>query len=321
MQRGRFAPSPTGLMHVGNAFVALLAWLQMRSANGGFILRIEDLDRGRSRSHFVEQIVSDLRWLGLDWDEGPDVGGPHAPYVQSQRMARYEQAMAKLTERGLTYPCFCSRADIAAIASAPHGWFGDEPRYDGRCRLLSASERQHRAEQKSPSLRLHVPAEVTVSFVDLVRGCQVGRPSDGGDFVVWRADGVVSYQLAVVVDDAEMEVTDVLRGRDLLASTLRQGFLYEAFKLPPPAYAHVPLIVDEGGRRLSKRDGDLTLFALRSLGVAPERVVGLLAHLAGLLERPEPIRPYALIPRFQMAKLPVSDIVWTAEHQSYLQPH
>src|SRR5579875_1894249 len=120
MHRGRFAPSPTGLMHVGNAFVALLAWLQMRSANGGFILRIEDLDRGRSRSHFVEQIVSDLRWLGLDWDEGPDVGGPHAPYVQSQRMARYEQAMAKLTERGLTYPCFCSRADIAAIASAPH---------------------------------------------------------------------------------------------------------------------------------------------------------------------------------------------------------
>ncbi|GMA58392.1 glutamyl-tRNA synthetase [Alicyclobacillus sacchari] len=321
MRRGRFAPSPTGLMHLGNAFVALLAWLQMRSANGCFILRIEDLDHGRSRAHFAEHILCDLRWLGLDWDEGPDVGGTHAPYVQSERINRYEHAIAKLSDLGLTYPCFCSRAEIAAIASAPHGWFSDEPRYDGRCWTLSARERERRAQQKSPSLRLRVPVDTTVSFVDRVLGPQIGRPCEGGDFVVRRADGVISYQLAVVVDDAAMEVTDVLRGRDLLASTLRQGFLYEVLDQPAPTYAHVPLIIDEHGRRLAKRDGDLTLQALRSLGVAPERIVGLLAHLAGLLEGPEPLRPQALIPRFQMSRLPASDIVWTAEHQAYLQPH
>ncbi|MCL6636952.1 MAG: tRNA glutamyl-Q(34) synthetase GluQRS [Alicyclobacillus sp.] len=299
--RGRFAPSPTGWLHLGHAWTALLAWLQVRQAGGEFVLRIEDVDTGRSRLSYVPSILNDLRWLGLDWDEGPDCGGPYGPYLQSQRFPLYRQALRRLAQNGRLYPCFCSRAQVQA-ASAPHGLTGEGPVYPGTCRQLTPQQRALRARTKRPALRFAVPPE-PLCFPDLVHGEQCFLPGAGGDFVVQRADGLYAYQLAVVVDDLHMRISHVLRGADLLDSTPRQIWLYQALGGQPPQFAHVPLLLAPDGTRLSKRHGSLTLRQWRAAGGSSPRLVGWLAYLAGWLERPEPVQPRELLAHFRLATL------------------
>ncbi|HYF80562.1 MAG TPA: tRNA glutamyl-Q(34) synthetase GluQRS [Symbiobacteriaceae bacterium] len=313
MIRGRFAPTPSGQMHIGNARTALLAWLQARHAGGEFVLRMEDIDTQRSRADLARQILDDLRWLDLDWDEGPDVGGPHASYVQSERQALYADALARLSQEGWLYPCYCSRAELAAIASAPHGLAEEGPRYPGLCRSLTPAQAAEKAARgKVPSLRFALPDE-PVTFVDGIAGRQHAEVGAGGDFVVRRADGMIGYQLAVVVDDAAMGITDVLRGWDLLDSTPRQILLFRALGLTPPRFAHAPLLFGPDGQRLSKRHGSVTLAGLREGGAAPEQVVGYLAYFSGLLEQPEPVRPADLVGAFDLGRIPTSPVIITEE--------
>lgn len=317
-RRGRFAPTPSGLLHIGNAFAALCAWLQIRQAEGQFILRIEDIDKQRSRPELAAQQLDDLRWLGLDWDEGPDLGGPYAPYEQRHRDELYEAALTKLQQDGHLYPCYCSRADLAQIASAPHGLASEGAVYPGLCRHLSVAEREARAAEKSPSLRFIMPEGATC-FTDAIAGLQAYNSSMLGDFVVKRADGMFSYQLAVVVDDHAMGITDVLRGCDLLDSTPRQLALYAALGYESPRFAHVPLLADAAGHRFSKRDKSLTLAALRSEGVSPERLVGLLAYLAGWVDKPEPIAAHMLLPLFRTTSLNTHLLPVKAAHLHWLR--
>lgn len=280
-------------MHLGNAFSALVAWLSARAAGGGMVLRIEDLDpRAQSRER-AELLMDDLRWLGLDWDEGP--------YFQSDRSEIYRKALDELRERGLTYPCFCSRAELHA-ATAPHASDGT-PVYAGTCRGLSSAEVARRAALRPPATRLRVPDEEdpagTITFADLAYGAQQEvLARECGDFLVRRSDGVVAYQLAVVVDDALMGVTQVVRGRDLLGSCARQIYLGGLLGYPAPEYGHVPLLVAPDRRRLSKRDKDLDLGVLRERGVPAERVVGTLAAAAGLCERGADVMPGELVGAF-----------------------
>ncbi|GEO25419.1 glutamyl-Q tRNA(Asp) synthetase [Alicyclobacillus acidoterrestris] len=303
MRRGRFAPSPTGELHIGNAFTAVLSWLQMRSAYGAFVLRVEDIDGARSKREYVQQALADLRWLGLDWDEGPDVDGPYGPYCQQERLSLYEKALLHLEALGRLYPCFCSRAQLAQVASAPHGLFADEPRYPGTCRDLTPAQQAELAVHKHPALRFRVPDGET-SFVDAVAGIQRVDMATGGDFIVRRADGVFAYQLAVVVDDAEMGVTDVLRGMDLLSSTPRQIALYNALGKPIPTFAHVPIVLDVMGQRLAKRNRSITLRAMREAGVAAEEILGVIGYLAGFCDTCQPISLDNLTDRFEIAKVP-----------------
>ncbi len=307
--RGRFAPSPSGEMHLGNAWTALLAWLQVRSQGGDIVLRVEDLDPDRSRPEYTEQIMRDLAWLGLDWDEGPDVGGPYRPYRQDERRGLYAAALDTLTERGLVYPCYCTRAEIRAAASAPHPG-EDEGAYPGTCRPENG---RTPPPGRQPALRLVVPDE-TIAFTDGVRVRVAQNLAHAcGDFVVRRADGVHAYQLAVVVDDAAMGITHVLRGDDLLASTPRQLYLYRLLGLTPPAFAHVPLLCSPDGHRLSKRQRGLSLAALRARGVAAEDITGFLAHRARLIPAPEPVKPRDLLAAFSLAKLPTEPVIVESE--------
>lgn len=300
MVRGRFAPSPTGELHLGNARTALLAWLQVRSAGGAFVLRVEDLDRHRVRPGMMEAQLADLRWLGLDWDEGPDVGGEYGPYLQSQRTERYEAALARLGQDGRLFACACSRKDIATAASAPHGPDDEGPRYPGTCRERPAEALAGRAT----ALRFCVPSGL-VCFRDGLQGEVCFEPAaETGDFVVRRKDGAAAYQLAVVVDDAAMRITHVLRGADLLSSTARQLLLYDALGLRPPAWLHVPLLLGPDGERLSKRHGSVTLREAREAGVRPEALVGWLAASCGLAAPGEECTPQALIERFAVERLP-----------------
>ncbi|HEV2235446.1 MAG TPA: tRNA glutamyl-Q(34) synthetase GluQRS [Ktedonobacterales bacterium] len=299
--RGRYAPSPTGALHLGNLRTALLAWLFARASGGSFILRIEDLDLPRVRPGATAQLLDDLRWLGLNWDEGPDVGGPLGPYYQSQRGALYGAALGRLHARGALYPCYCTRAELARLASAPHDNGRAAARYPGTCRHLSARERRaHEASGRRPAWRFRAP-RTPVAFHDAIAGAVSERVAATiGDFVVCRSDGVVAYQLAVVVDDALMGVTQVVRGHDLLASTARQLALYDALAWPRPAdYAHVPLALDERGNRLAKRDAPHGLARARAAGMAPERVVAALAATCGLGHRDVPMSPADLLADFR----------------------
>lgn len=303
--RGRFAPSPTGQMHLGNAWTALLAWLQARSLGGAVVLRVEDLDPDRSRPEYTAQILRDLAWLGLDWDEGPDIGGPFAPYRQDERRRLYAAALDALAARGLVYPCFCTRAEIRAAASAPHPG-EDESAYPGTCRPENG---RAAPPGRQPALRLLVPDE-TVAFDDGLHGhIEQNLARACGDFVLRRADGVHAYQLAVVVDDDAMRISHVLRGDDLLASTPRQLYLYRLLGLKAPAFAHVPLLCGPDGHRLSKRQRGLALAALRARGVSAETIVGFLAHRAGLIPAPAPVAPRDLVAAFSLAKLPRQPVV------------
>ncbi|MGG6311246.1 tRNA glutamyl-Q(34) synthetase GluQRS [Paenibacillus macerans] len=302
MKRGRFAPTPSGDMHLGNAKIALLSWLQMRAAAGVFVLRIEDIDIQRSKPEITERIIADLRWLGLDWDEGPGASDATGPYWQSRRTELYDAALAKLAADGRLYPCFCSRAELLAVAGAPHGLSSEGAPYPGTCRSISPAEWELKAQRKSPSLRFALGSDA-IRFDDKIAGPQVFPPGSGGDFVVRRADGLYSYQLAVAVDDAAMGITDVLRGDDLLDSTPRQLHLYAALGLTPPAFAHAPLILGEDGRRLAKRHGDLGISALRAAGTKPETVIGWLAYISGLLDRPEAVPAKDLIAGFRLDRI------------------
>jgi len=297
--RGRFAPSPTGELHAGNARTALLAWLWARSSGAGFTLRVEDLDAPRCRPGLAERQLEELAWLGLDWDEGPAPApphtdlGPHAPYWQSKRGHLYGAAIERLRAAGHVYECFCSRAQIRAAASseasAPHGPQDDGPRYPGTCASLSAAEAAGRRKTRAPALRLRVPTG-PVSFHDAIAGPQRFDPArEVGDFVLRRADGVHAYHLAVVVDDAAMGITQVLRGADLLASTARQILLYRMLELREPAWAHAPLLFGPAGpdgqpQRLSKRAGAETLSTMRARGDDPQKIVAQLARSSGLLD-------------------------------------
>lgn len=274
--RSRLAPSPTGYMHLGHARTFWMAQERTRAAGGTLILRNEDLDRDRCRPEFVSAMIEDLRWFGLDWTEGPDVGGPFTPYVQSERMEFYTRAFAELRRRGFVYPCKCSRKDVERAIGAPHA--GDEePVYPGTCRDDAALQKSvaswQPGEPMSPriSWRFRVPNEERISFVDGALGKQsFVAGNDFGDFLVWRHDGVPSYQLAVTTDDAAMQITEVVRGADLLMSTARQLLLYRALGWSTPAFFHCPLMTDERGVRLAKRHDALSLRALRGQGKSPE---------------------------------------------------
>jgi len=278
MYRGRFAPSPTGDLHFGSAACALVAWLWARSQRGAFVVRVEDIDTPRVKPGMEKRQLEDLRWLGLDWDEGPDIGGAHAPYRQSERLARYDDALASLAGRGLTYYCDCSRADIARVASAPHE--GDEgPCYPGTCRDLGMRQR---AWKRSPAVRLKVP-DRDVLVDDQLQGPFVENVGARvGDFVLCRGDGVYAYQLAVVVDDVAMGITDVVRGADLLGSTARQMLLAELLGASPPRYAHHAMVLAEDGGRMAKRGGGSSLRDAEAAGVEPGAVVAALAAALGL---------------------------------------
>jgi glutamyl-tRNA synthetase len=264
---------------------------------------MEDLDRPRIVAGSAEGIVHDLRWLGLDWDEGPDVGGPHAPYLQSARRGGYDAAFARLRAEQLVYPCFCSRKDIQSAASAPQAP-GDEARYPGTCRDLHAGDVESRLSAgRQHAWRFRVDPTDLPAFSDRVRGRFEAEPGSIGDFVVRRADGVPAYQLAVVVDDIAMEVSEVVRGVDLLASTVRQLLLYGALNAQPPAFAHVPLLLGDDGVRLSKRHDGVTLKQLRGAGESPEAILGRLAHRHRLRPTPAPLAARELIPDFNLAAL------------------
>jgi glutamyl-tRNA synthetase len=294
--RGRYAPSPTGDLHLGNLRTALLSWLFTRCADGQFVMRIEDLDRPRVRPGATEQMLTDMHWLGLDWDEGPDCGGLYGPYIQSERISIYQYYMKKLQDVGLIYPCYCSRAEVAHAASAPQQGAEDGPRYPGTCRNLTDAQRSQRAASRRPSYRFRVDDERIVTFTDLVAGSQQQHVQQAvGDFIVCRSDSIFSYQFAVVIDDALMHINQVVRGADLLSSTARQILLYEALGFPVPTFAHVPLIIDEQGKRLSKRTSSTGLAPLRAAGANPQQIVGRLATSCGLIEQGSSISPNELM--------------------------
>lgn len=291
--RGRYAPSPTGLIHVGNARTALAAWLSVRSRGGTFVWRLEDLDGPRVVPGMAEAAMEDLAWLGLDWDEGP--------YVQSERSTVYEEALACLAAAGRLFPCRRSRKDLQSIASAPHGPEGSAP--------YPAAFRPERldsdwfAQLSDAAIRFQVH-DRPVEWIDRVYGRQIERVDQTvGDFVLKRRDGLYAYQLAVVVDDLLMGINEVVRGADLLDSTARQIQLIEALGGTPPAYAHVPLVVNAQGEKLSKRDAGLTLRSLREGGMHPEELAGYLGWSLGILERPEPCTAAELVPLFAWEKV------------------
>lgn len=302
---GRFAPSPSGRIHLGNILCCLLAWLSVRQKDGRVLLRIEDLDTARCPRRYSEQILEDLRWLGLDWDEGPVVSGPSEPYYQSERTAFYEAALEKLENMGLIYPCFCTRAELHA-ASAPHREDG-QVLYAGTCRDLTAEQVAEKRKYRAPALRLRVPEEQW-RFCDGHMGpYQENLALDCGDFLLRRSDGMFAYQLAVVVDDAAMGVTEVVRGADLLDSTPRQLYLYELLGLKAPKFFHFPLLLTADGRRLSKRNADAGLDDLRPRFSAGE-ILGRLAFLAGFNPSGEPKTAEQLLADFRWDKVPKEDI-------------
>ena len=274
--RGRLAPSPTGYLHLGHARTFWIAQERAAAAGGALILRSEDLDRARCRADFRAAMLEDLRWFGLRWSEGPDVGGPHAPYTQSERMAHYTAVFEKLRARGVIYPCNCSRQDVLRALGAPHAG-EDEPLYPGTCRprrgKFEIRNPKSETQRAGVNWRFRVPDDETITFSDRALGPHAetaGR--DFGDFLVWRKDDLPSYQLACVVDDAAMGITEVVRGADLLTSTCRQLLLDRALGLTAPAFYHCPLMTDVSGLRLAKRDHATSLRALRAGGATPEEL-------------------------------------------------
>jgi glutamyl-tRNA synthetase len=299
---GRLAPSPTGGLHLGHARTFLAAWLAARWAGGRVILRVEDLDASRVRLEATRGALDDLAWLGLDWDEGPDVGGPSAPYVQSERTALYDAVLDRLKVAELVYPCTCTRAEIARAASAPHA--EDEgPTYPGTCSRRTATDAPGLAVPHF-AWRFRVPPG-GVTWTDLFLGDTTLDPSElGGDFLVARESLGPSYQLAVVADDAAMSVSQVVRGQDLVPSTPRQILLYRALGWEPPTFGHIPLVVGADGKRLAKRDGSIKLSTLRVTGASPERLVGWLAASLGMRDGILPSRPVDWLNRFRADRVP-----------------
>jgi len=280
--RGRLAPSPTGYLHLGHARTFWTAQQRAREAGGTLVLRIEDLDAARTRLDFVAAMMDDLRWFGFAWQEGPDIGGPVAPYHQSERHAHYAAAFERLRASGFVYPCRCSRRDVQEAAGAPHeappgeDWTPDEPIYPGTCRPRSgdgAAEECSPEPRSGSNWRFRIADGEAVSFTDGHCGPQAATAGEHfGDFLVWRKDDTPAYQLACVVDDAAMRITEVVRGADLLLSTFRQLLLYRAFGLAPPTFFHCPLVTDDRGVRLAKRHDAMSLRTLRGQGRRPEDI-------------------------------------------------
>ena len=293
---GRLAPSPTGALHLGNARSFLLAWLSVRRQGGQLLMRIEDIDSPRVKPWAREQTFEDLRWLGLDWDWGPDVGGPHASYIQSERMDRYREVLELLKAANVVYPCTCTRREAVEAASAPHEQAITELRplegsiYPGTCRLRRTVD-----PNNAFAWRWRFESG-SASWTDGVLGEQLANPEQQlGDFVIGKSDGTPAYQLAVVIDDHDMGVTEVVRGSDLVPSTYRQLAILKHLGWNAPNYFHVPLIVGPDGRRLAKRHGDTRLSYFRERGVKPQLLIGYLAWTIGLLESPDEIEPRQLI--------------------------
>lgn len=296
VESGRFAPSPSGRMHLGNALSAMLAWLSAKQQGGEILLRIEDLDPARSKAEYAQGIMDDFRWLGLLWDRRAT--------DQSKRGEAYAAALRQLEQMYLIYPCYCSRDQLHA-ASAPHASDG-RVIYAGTCRNLTPEQRA--VMTKKPSLRIRLP-DREISFRDGLQGdVTMNLQREFGDIILRRADGVAAYQLAVVVDDGTEGVTEVVRGRDLLSSTPVQLYLYELLGLTPPRFYHVPMLLAPDGRRLSKRDRDLDFGYLRQ-HFSPEEIIGLLGHLAGLMERWEPVSARELACDFSWSRVKQSDII------------
>jgi nondiscriminating glutamyl-tRNA synthetase len=299
----RFAPSPTGYLHLGNVRTALFNALLARRRGGRFLLRIEDTDRERSRPEYVTALLEDLRWLGLDWQEGPEVGGTHGPYAQSAREGIYAGYYQRLENAGLAYACFCTPAELALSRKAQLA-AGRPPRYPGTCARLGEAERRERLDRGlQATLRFRVPAGRTVEFTDLIRGPQRVASDDIGDFVIRRADGTPQFFFANAVDDALMGITHVLRGEDHLANTPRQLLLLEALGLAAPEYGHLALIVGADGGPLSKRAGDLSVRELRAAGYLPEALLNYLARLGHAYDRDEWMEPAELAIGFAMEHL------------------
>jgi glutamyl-tRNA synthetase len=314
MRITRLAPSPTGALHLGNARTFLVNWLLARQNGWKVILRIEDLDGPRVKAGADRQAIEDLRWLGLDWDEGP--------IYQSPRQALYAKAIQRLLQSGHAYPCVCSRKEVDQAASAPHAEDGATI-YPGTCRgRFGSMDEAQRATGRVPAVRFRVP-DAVIGFVDQVHGpqeCKAARAL--GDFVIAKADGTAAYQLAVVIDDADMGVTDIVRGDDLLDSTPRQLLLYEALGYPPasvPRYWHLPLVVGTDGRRLAKRHGDTRLAFYREQGVSPQRMLQLLGRWCGMSDSPAASSPRDLLLGFDLAPLPRSPITFTPDDDRWLR--
>lgn len=300
---GRLAPSPTGALHLGNVRTFMVAWLRARRAGGRIVMRMEDLDHPKDKPGADVQVISDLRWLGFDWD---------AEYVQSRRKPLYGAALERLVSAGLAYPCVCSRKDVESAQSAPHA--GDQLHYPGTCRGRFSSWDDARAfSGRDPCWRFRVEPGSLVSFDDVFAGrfeCDVGATL--GDFPLARDEHGAGYTLAVVVDDADMGVTEVVRGDDLLSATSAHILIQRALGLPTPAYCHVPLVVGPDGRRLAKRHGDTRVASYRAAGVRPERMVGYLAASCGWAEFGEELSLSDLLPRFSLESLPHSRFVASA---------
>jgi glutamyl-tRNA synthetase len=314
---GRLAPSPTGGLHLGHARTFLIAWLTARRSGGKVILRMEDLDSSRVRMDALATALGDLVWLGLDWDEGPDVGGPSAPYLQSQRTLLYDRALDRLKASESVYPCTCTRSDVESAASAPHA--ADEGlTYPGTCAHRSVAD-AHTLGDRSFAWRFRVPP-APVAWDDLFLGRVELDPSRlGGDFVVARHGVGHSYQLAVVADDNAMEVNQIIRGADLVPSTPRQLLLFHRLGWPLPAFGHVPLAITANGRRLAKRDGSLKLSTLRAAGVDPRLLTGSLIHSCGWSESAVPVTPREAIGRCEPSRLHSEPWVVTPEWLEWLQ--
>ncbi len=290
---GRFAPSPTGRMHAGNIYAALSAWLVAKSQGGTIVLRIEDLDRERSKAEYITAVQRDFELLGLTWDQGP--------FFQHDRDEAYLEAFSDLERKGLVYPCFCTRADLHA-ASAPHR--GEKFVYPGTCRGLTAEQIAEKSIRRAPAQRLRVP-DAAYSFEDMVQGrYEQNVAHDCGDFLIRRSDQAFAYQLAVVVDDAALGVTSIVRGVDLLCSTPQQLYLQELLGLDHPRYAHIPLLVAEKNRRLSKRDHDAGIEELLARFKTPEAIIGHIAGICGLAPTCDPATPEQLLATFDVARLP-----------------
>lgn len=297
---GRFAPSPSGRMHLGNLYTALAAWLAAKSRGGFFLLRIEDLDPLRCPRSFAEQIMDDLRWLGLTWDN-------KEVWYQSRRSQVYETFFHRLEAAGKIYPCFCSRSQLH-VANAPHTSDGRVV-YPGTCRTLSPEERTRKSSNRQPAFRVRLPEEV-ISFTDEVYGPRHFMLSrDWGDIILRRSDGVFAYQLAVTVDDGLSGVTQVVRGSDLLSSAAPQLWLTREFGFRPPHYLHLPMLIDPSGARLAKRNKAADTGFLRKLFPSPEPLIGYLAWLLGQIPVPEPLKADELLPLFDTKKIPRNDLL------------
>lgn len=302
--RGRLAPSPTGVLHLGNARSFLLAWLDVRAQQGQLLLRIEDLDGPRIQSGAAESILEDLAWLGLDWDEGP--------VTQRDRLKEYRAVLGAWHRAGLVYPCVCTRRDVEAAASAPHA--GNEgPIYPGTCRgRFTDAESAHAATGKPVAWRFAVAEASTVQFEDAIAGTQQFRVDEAlGDFVVWKKDDEPAYQLAVVVDDASSSINQVLRGDDLLPSAARQALLYAALGAPSPLWLHVPLVIGSDGRRLAKRHGDTSLRSLRESGINASQVLAWCARVSGITLQNTPMRAHDLLAGYRRACIPKQPVIWS----------